>query len=327
MFRILCLLAALVSASSAAPNLAWAGYPDRPITITVGFAPGGTSDVAARILAERLTKSLGVAVVVDNKPGAGGSIAAAATAATTPDGYHIMLSDPGAFAINPIVQPQNAKYDPLSDFTPIALVGQSPLILVVPSAKPFKTAQELNDYLKASAGRATYASSGPAGITQFGAEVYLKRAGDLAAVHVPYRGGAPMMEALSKGEADFGVAVLASAVPLISSGAVRPLALAAPSATPLVAKVPMLDRLGMKDTTLTSWVIMIGPKGLPADIVKRLNDAINEAIAEPDVKERLLKAGIETYAPATPAETGAYLKQDVERYRTFQTELGDRLTK
>jgi len=323
MFRVLCLLMALVSASGAA----LAEYPDRPITITVGFAPGGTSDVAARILSERLTKSLGVAVVVDNKPGAGGSIAAAATAAASPDGYHIMLSDPGAFAINPIMQPQNAKYDPLNDFTPIALVGQSPLIVVVPSSKPFKTARELNDYIKTSAGRATYASSGPAGITQFGAEVYLKRAGDLSAVHVPYRGGAPMMEALSKGEADFGVAVLASAVPLISSGAVRPLALAAPSATPLVAKVPLLDQLGVKGTTMTSWVIMIGPKGLAAEIVKRLNAAINDAIAEPDVKERLLKAGIETYPPATPAETGDYLKQDVERYRSFQSELAERLTR
>lgn len=327
MFRILCLLAALVAAPCVVPCAAWADWPDRPITVTVGFAPGGTSDVAARILSERLTKALGVAVVVDNKPGAGGSIAAAATAAATPDGYRIMLSDPGAFAINPIMQPQNAKYDPLADFTPIALVGQSPLVLVVPSDKPFKTAQELNAYLKANPGRATYASSGPAGITQFGAEAYLKRAGDLSAVHVPYRGGAPMMEALSKGEADFGMAVLASAVPMISSGVVRPLALAAPSATPLVAKVPLLEQLGLKDMTLTSWVIMIGPKGLPGPIVKRLNDAINAAIAEPDVKERMLQAGIETYAPATPAETAAYLKQDVERYRTFRDELGDRLTK
>ncbi len=327
MLRILCLLAALFSASSAASTAAWAGYPDRAITIMVGFAPGGTSDVAARILAERMTKSLGVAVVVDNKPGAGGSIAAGVTAAASPDGYHIMLSDPGAFAINPIMQPQNAKYDSLNDFTPIALVGQSPLILVVPSSKPFKSVEELNSYLKSSAGHATYASSGPAGISQFGAEVYLKRAGNFTAVHVPYRGGAPMMEALSKGEDDFGVAVLASAVPMVNSGAVRPLALAAPSATPLVAKVPLLEQLGMKDTTLTSWVIMIGPKGMPADIVKRLNEAIDAAIVEPDVKERLIKAGIETYAPATPAETGAYLKQDVERYRTFQSELGDRLTK
>ncbi|MGH8429631.1 MAG: Bug family tripartite tricarboxylate transporter substrate binding protein, partial [Solimonas sp.] len=307
--RILSALALLVAATSSA----WAQYPDRPITITVGFAPGGTSDVAARILSERLTKSLGVAVVVENKPGAGGSIAAAATAAAPPDGYRIMLSDPGAFAINPIMQPQNAKYDPLVDFTPIALVGQSPLILVVPSGKPFTTAAELDQYLKANAGKASYASSGPAGISQFGAEVYLKRAGDLAAVHVPYRGGAPMMEALAKGEADFGMAVLASAVPLLSSGAVRPLALAAPSATPLVAKVPLLEQLGMKDATMTSWVIMIGPKGMPAAIVDRLNAAINEAIAEPDVKEKLLKAGIETYPPATPAGTGAYLKQDVER--------------
>jgi tripartite-type tricarboxylate transporter receptor subunit TctC len=321
--RFLCTLALLAGAT----NAAWAEYPDRPITITVGFAPGGTSDVAARILSERLTKSLGVAVVVDNKPGAGGSIAAAATAAATPDGYRIMLSDPGAFAINPIMQPQNAKYDPLSDFTPIALVGQSPLILVVPSSKPFASVAELDQYLRANGGRATYASSGPAGISQFGAEVYLKRAGDLSAVHVPYRGGAPMMEALAKGEADFGVAVLASAVPLISAGAVRPLALAAPSATPLVAKVPLLEQLGMENTTMTSWVIMIGPKGLPPAIAGRLNAAINEAIAEPDVKERMLKAGIETYPPATPAETGAYLEQDVERYRSFQSELGDRLTR
>jgi tripartite-type tricarboxylate transporter receptor subunit TctC len=325
--RVLLFCASALAFLLAASGVALAQYPNRPITITVGFAPGGTSDVAARILSERLTRSLGVAVVVDNKPGAGGSIAAAATAAASPDGYHIMLSDPGAFAINPIMQPQNAKYDPLTDFTPIALVGQSPLILVVPASRPFATTAELDAYLRANAGRATYASSGPAGISQFGAEVYLKRAGNLSAVHVPYRGGAPMMEALAKGEADFGVAVLASAVPLISAGAVRPLALAAPSATPLVAKVPPLEQLGMKDTTLTSWVIMIGPKGMAADIVSRLNAAIDEAIAEPDVKERLLKAGIETYPPATPAETGAYLKQDVERYRTFQSELGDRLTR
>lgn len=316
-------LALLVAATTAA----LAEYPDRAITITVGFSPGGTSDVAARILAERLTQSLGVAVVVDNKPGAGGSIAAAATAHATPDGYKIMLADPGAFAINPVVQPQNARYDPLADFSAIALVGQSPLILVAPASRPFTTVPALLDYLRTSAGRATYASSGPAGITQFGAEVFLKRAGDLAAVHVPYRGGAPMMEALTKGEADFGVAVLASAVPLIGAGSVRPLALAAPSATPLVAKVPLLEQLGIKGSEMTSWVIMIGPAGMPAEIVARLNKAINGAIAEPDVRERLLKAGIETYTPATPAETGAYLKGEVGRYRTYQAELGDRLTR
>lgn len=318
------LLAALVAFSS--PALA--EYPDRPVTVTVGFAAGGTSDVAARILSERLTKSLGVAVIVDNKPGAAGSIAAAATAAAAPDGYRIMLADPSAFSINPIMQPQNVKYDPMTDFTAIALVGQSPLVVVVPSAKPFKTIEELNAFLKANGERATYASSGPASITQFGAEVYLKRAGDLSALHVPYRGGAPMMEALSKSEADFGVAVLASALPMISSGAVRPLMLMAPSATPTVANVPLMGGgTGSKDSQLTSWVIMIGPKGIPAPIVKRLNDAINGAIAEPDVKERMLQAGIEVYKPASPAETSAYLHQDVDRYRTFKSEIGDRLTR
>ncbi len=318
------LLAALVAFSS--PALA--EYPDRPVTVTVGFAAGGTSDVAARILSERLTKSLGVAVIVDNKPGAAGSIAAAATAAAAPDGYRIMLADPSAFSINPIMQPQNVKYDPMTDFTAIALVGQSPLVVVVPSAKPFKTIEELNAFLKANGERATYASSGPASITQFGAEVYLKRAGDLSALHVPYRGGAPMMEALSKSEADFGVAVLASALPMISSGAVRPLMLMAPSATPTVANVPLMGGgTGSKDSQLTSWVIMIGPKGIPAPIVKRLNDAINGAIAEPDVKERMLQAGIEVSKPASPAETSAYLHQDVDRYRTFKSEIGDRLTR
>ncbi|MBV8392151.1 MAG: tripartite tricarboxylate transporter substrate binding protein, partial [Alphaproteobacteria bacterium] len=189
--RALLLLAALVAGS----GTALAEYPDRSISIIVGFAPGGTSDVAARILSERMSRSLGVAVVVDNKPGAAGSIAAGLTAQANPDGYRIMLSDPGAFALNPIMQPQIVKYDSLTDFTPIALVGQSPLVLVVPSSRPFKTAAELNAYLKTNAGRANYASSGQAGISQFGAEVYLKRAGDLSAVHVSYRGGAPMMEA------------------------------------------------------------------------------------------------------------------------------------
>jgi len=316
--------AALVAFSS--PALA--DYPERPVTVTVGFAAGGTSDVAARILSERLTKSLGVAVIVDNKPGAAGSIAAAATAAAAPDGYRIMLADPSAFSINPIMQPQNVKYDPMKDFTAIALVGQSPLVVAVPSAKPFKTIQDLNAFLKANGERATYASSGPASITQFGAEVYLKQAGDLSALHVPYRGGAPMMEALSKAEADFGVAVLASAIPMISSGAVRPLMLMAPSATPTVANVPLMGGgTGSKDSQITSWVIMIGPKGIPAPIVKRLNDAINAVIAEPDVMERMLQAGIEVYKPASPAETSTYLHQDVDRYRTFKSEIGDRLTR
>lgn len=327
MNRILSICAGALAMLLAATIAAHAQYPDRPITITVGFAPGGTSDVAARILAERLTNALKVPVVVENKPGAGGSIAAAVTAAATPDGYRIMLSDPGAFAINPIMLPQNARYDPLNDFTPIALVGQSPLVLVVPASKPFATLEALNAHLRTNAATASYASSGPAGITQFGAEVYLKRAGGLTALHVPYRGGAPMMEALTKGETDFGVAVLASAVPQISAGTVRALALAAPSATPVVAKVPLLETLGVNGAVMTSWVIMIGPRGMPAEIVARLNAAINEAIGEPDVRERLLKAGIETYQPANPAGTGAYLKQEVERYRGFQSELGERLTK
>lgn len=327
MNRMLCLCARAFALLLATATVAFAQYPDRPITITVGFAPGGTSDVAARILAERLTRSLRTSVIVENKPGAGGSIAAAATASAAPDGYRILLADPGAFAINPIMMPQNARYDPLTDFTPIALVGQSPLVLVVPTKKPFTTVEALNAHLRANAATASYASSGPAGITQFGAEVYLKRAGGLTALHVPYRGGAPMMEALMKGETDFGVAVLASAVPQISAGGVRALALAAPSATPAVAKVPSLDQLGMAGAAMTSWVIMIGPRGIPAEIVARLNAAINEAISEPDVRERLLKAGIETYPPANPAGTGAYLKQEVERYRGYRSELGERLTK
>jgi len=325
--KTLALWALATAAVLTAAPAAFAQYPDRPITIMVGFAPGGASDVAARIIAERLTTSLKVPVVVENKPGAGGSIAAAATASATPDGYRIMMSDPGAYAINPIMLPQNARYDPMVDFTPIALVGQSPLVLVVPASKPFQTIEALNAHLRANPATASYASSGPAGITQFGAEVYLKRAGGLTALHVPYRGGAPMLEALMKGETDFGVAVLASAVPQISAGTVRALALALPSATPAVANVPLLDKVGVSGATMTSWVIMIGPKGMPADITARLNSAINRAISEPDVRDRLLKAGIETYTPADPAGTGAYLKQEVDRYRGYKDELGDRLTK
>ncbi len=316
---------ALLAVAGTAPAVAQ--YPNRPITITVGFAAGGTSDVAARILAERLSRSLETPVVVENRAGAGGSVAAAATARATPDGYTIMLSDPGAFAINPIVFPQTARYDPLADFTPIALVGQSPLVLVVPANRPFRTLPDLNAHLRANAARTSYASSGNGGITQFGAELYLKRAGDLTALHVPYRGGAPMMEALYKGEADFGVAVLASAVSFIEAGSVRALALAAPSSTASVGAVPSLETLGFPGTTMTSWVIMIGPKGMPDDVVVKLNAAINEALRDPAVRERLQRAGIETYAPATPAETGAYLKAEVERYRAYQGELGDRLSR
>lgn len=310
--------------TAAAPAVA--EYPDRPITIMVGYAPGGASDVGARISAEYMTRVLNTPVIVENKPGAGGSIAASATAIAPPDGYRLMMLDPGAFAINPIVQPQNARYDPVKDFTAIALVGQSPLVLVVPASRPYKTIEALNAYLRATP-TASYASSGTAGITQFGAEIYLKRLGNLTATHVPYRGGAPMLEALMKGETDFGVAVLASAVPQIQAGGVRALALLAPSTTPAVANVPLLEKSGMPGTTITSWVNMIGPRGIPPEIAGRLNATLNEAIRDPDVRERLLRAGIEAYPPNTLAEADAYLKREVETYRAYQGELGDRLTR
>lgn len=327
--RVLLALAAGLAGATATPCLAQSTdkFPDKPITILVGFAPGGTSDVSARILADHMSRTLKVAVLVDNKPGAGGSIAAAATTHLAPDGYKIYLADPGAYAINPIMLPQNARYDPVKDFTGIALVGQSPLVVVVPAGKPFRTVADLNAHLKANAGTANYASSGSAGIAQFGAELYLKRSGDLSALHVPYRGGAPMMEALTKGETDFGVAVLASAMPMIEAGTVRPLALAAPSTTPAVTRLPLLEDLGLKGATMTSWVIMMGPPGMPSDVVGKLNAAINEALADASVRERLLKAGIEAYPPATPAQTDTYLHQEVTRYRSYTSELGERLTK
>ena len=321
-----CLTYALLLAVHTTAALAQS-YPSRPITVMVGFAPGGTSDVAARIVAERMSVTLNTPVLVENRAGAGGSVAAAAAAKSAPDGYTIMLADPGAYAINPILFAQNARYDPLVDFTPIALVGQSPLVLVVPAVRPYANIADLTSHIRANPDRALYASSGAGGITQFGAEVFLKRAGNLNAVHVAYRGGAPMMEALLKGETDFGVAVLASAVSMIESGSVRALAIAAPSATALVKDTPQLESLGFSNTTMSSWVIMIGPAGIPAEIVAQLNGAINLAIGDPAVREKLLKAGIETYPPATPAGTGSYLKGEVERYRGYKGELGDRLVK
>lgn len=327
MFQTLTLGVALAAAFAFASTPAVAQYPTRPITVMVGFAAGGTSDVAARIVGEHMSRTLGQTVIVENRTGAGGSVAASALTRAAPDGYTIMLIDPGAFAINPILAPDNARYDPTTDFTPVALVGQSPLVLVTPATRPFRDFRALTDHVRSRNGEATFASSGVAGIAQFGAEVYMRRAGQLSAVHVPYRGGAPMMEALLKGEVDFGMAVLGSAAPMIEQGTVRALALASPSATPAVAGVPLLETLGVADARLSSWVIMIGPKGMAAETVIRLNAAINAAIADGGVRDRLLRAGIETYPAATPAETGAFLADEVSRYRSFRAEIGDRLTR
>lgn len=301
--RFLCALALLLTTAS----MALADYPARPITITVGFAPGGTSDVAARILSERLTRSLGVAVVVDNKPGAGGSIAAAATAAATPDGYRIMLSDPGAFAINPIMQPQNAKYDPLTDFTPIALVGQSPLILVVPASKPFMTAKELDAYLKANSSRASYASSGPAGISQFGAEVYLKRAGDLSAVHVPYRGGAPMLLDLIAGRIHFAFDNLASLLGPVAQGQIRALAVTGKERSPLLPEVPTTNST-YPELEIVSWGGLVGPAGIARPIVDRLATLTHTALQDDGLKRVFAEQGA-TPMWLPPAAFAAFQQQ------------------
>jgi tripartite-type tricarboxylate transporter receptor subunit TctC len=323
--RFLVGASAIVAAQSVPSRTTFAQAPDRPITLVVGFPPGGTSDVTARIVGEHMARTLRVPVVVENRPGAGGAIAATAVARAPANGQTIMIVDPSTLAVNPLMSPDAARYDPIADFAPLAIIGETPLVVVVPNARPFRTVDELRAHLAANPGRANYASSGVGSVNHLAGEMFLAREGNLRAEHIAYRGGAPMMEALTKGEVDFGIAVLASAVAQISAGTVRAIALAGPTRNPAVASLPRAESLIVANGKMSSWLGVAGPRGIPAETTTTLNDAVNRALSDEAVRARLATAGIEPSQPLTPAQAAAFVAAEVDGYRRLRDELGARL--
>ena len=311
----------------AAPAGAQGTYPDRPITLVVPFLAGGSTDIAARIMAERMAPRLapGARIIVENRAGAGGSVGADWVRHKAADGATLLLASASALGTNPAALPEQTPYDPVEDFTAIALVGGGPMVLVVPAASPFRDVRGLLEAVRAKPGQMTWATSGAGGIGHLTGEYLKLRAGGLKAEHVPYRGGSAVMEALAKGEVDYSLEVLASVAPHLRDGLSRGLAVTSRQRHPLFPDIPTLDESGLPGFEVTTWNVLVGPRGLPEEVVARLAAAAGAVLADPAAAGRLAAAGVDPAEPGTPATTRAFLAAEREKFAGIVAQAGLRL--
>lgn len=297
------------------------GFPTRPVTIVVPFAPGGLADVTARLTAEKLRQSLGAPVVVENRPGAGGIAGARAVAAAAPDGHTLLLANTN-LAINPSLY-RSLPYDTETAFAPILLAVTVPNVIVVRTDLPAPDLQALIALAKASPGRLNYASAGSGTFPHLAMALLLQRAG-IEVAHIPYNGAAPAMAALLAGQ----VQVLSSdppgAMPQIAAGTLRPLAVTSAARLAAMPDVPTAAEAGLPGFEATGWQGFVAPAGTPEPVIRTLNRALGAALALPDVRERLLSQGV-TFAMGTPAEFGEFLRRDTARWREAVAASGARV--
>ena len=306
----LALIAALAATAIAPPALAQGDYPTKPIRIIAPVQPGGGVDLVARTMAERLGKALGQSVIVENQSGGGGIVGSQATARAAPDGYTLMIGYVGTHGTNPAVR--KLPYDAIRDFTPVAMVGGTPNILVVPPSLPVNTLAEFIAYVKANKGKLSYGSSGPGTLTHLAME-QLKVANDLDLQHVAYRGIGPAITDILGGQTQALFPGLAAALPHIKAGKMRPLAVTGTKRHPLLPDVPTFEELGYKGFDGVQWYGIVGPANLPAPIVARLNTEVNKALADPDLRTRLSGEALEPM-PMTPEQFGQYMRTDIAKW-------------
>ena len=288
---------------------AQAAWPDKPIKMVVTFPPGGASDIVARVMAEQLSIKLGQPVVVDNRPGAGGSVGGSLVAQSPADGYVLMLSNSTPISIGPFALDKQ-PYDPVEAFTHIASIGAAPCVVM---ANPASGIRNLNDLqaLARKDGRLDFGSGGPASIGHIYGELMKKELG-LNMVHVPYRGGAPMTTDLISGVIPVGIDVLTAYVPYFKSGQLIPLAVTSGKRSALVPDVPSITELGnYRKLVLDNFFGVTGPAKMPTEIVGRINAACNEVLTQTDIKKRMLDLGI-TISPGTSANFTNYVREQVE---------------
>ncbi len=286
---------------------AFAAYPEKTIKIVVTFAAGGASDIVARVVGEQLAKKLGQAVIVDNRPGAGGSVGGSAVVQSPADGYTLMLSNSTPISIGPFAL-EKQPYDPLVDFTHIASIGSAPCVVMANPASGINTLVDLENAARKS-GQLQFGSGGPASIGHIFGELMVRTMG-VKMGHVPYRGGAPMTTDLIAGVIPIGIDVVTAFVPFFKSGQIRPLAVTSLQRSPLVPDVPTVVEAGYRKLVLDNFFGLTGPAKMPADLVARLNTAMNEVLAQPEIKQRLLELGVST-TPGTPAQFNAFVRDQV----------------
>jgi len=286
-------------------------YPDKPIRIIVPSAPGGPTDVPARLAQQILPSRIGQPIVIENRPGAGGAIGARAVAGAVPDGYTLLAANTSVLAVIPAVS-ASAGYDPGKDFAPVAKVSESFQILVVLPSFPAKTLKEFIDYAKANPGKLNYAHTGPGGLPHLTAELFKARTGtDI--VGVSYRSGGESVTAVLSGAVQATFESITILLPLIREGKVRALGVTTAKRSPLAPDLPTLVEQGVPDYEVLTFNGIVAPKATPAAIVNKLNAAINEGLKMPEMQQTITKLGAVS-GSGTPAEFGAFITREFQKW-------------
>ncbi len=291
-------------------------WPSKPIRLVVPFPAGGATDILSRALSQELTKKLGQSIVVDNKPGAGGTIGALAGAQATPDGYTLLLTTSSTHSIGPAINPR-IPYNAEADFTPIVYVASSPQVILVPLTSPAKNLREFIDHARKNPGRLNYASSGNGTISNLSTENFKALSGTFL-VHIPYRGTGLSIADLISGKVDVLFDSIVSGMPHVRDGKLRALAVTSPKRSALAPELPAVSEVlpGFESVT---WFGVYGPRGLPPEIVNKVNQAVNAALAEPELKERFARLGAETTG-GTPQQFASLVKAESAKWKKVITE-------
>jgi len=310
MLRILGAFATLVALGSA-PTYAQS-YPDRPIRILVPYAPGGISDIAARLVGAKLSEAWGQQVVVENRPGGNGFIAMAAAARSPADGYTLVASTGGEVAIDPALF-KDMPYDVDRDFAPITTLSDAPLVLAAYAGSPFKTVADVLAAARLKPGVLNVCTPGYGAINHLVLEWFALSTGTRFQ-HIPYKGGAPAAQALMAGDVPLGILASSSVAPYVKSGSVRVLATTLAKRSKLNPEWPTMQEEGVKDLEASNWTALFAPRATPQPIIDKLNVEVVKILAMPDVKERFAAGGVETI-PSSPAELDARIKRELASFR------------
>jgi len=297
-------------------------YPSRPVRVIVPFPPGGTTDIVARLVGERLAATLGQPAVIENRAGAGGAVGAAEIARAAPDGYTLGLATVSTHGVNPAINPK-LPYDALRDFTPITNLASVPNVVSAHPATGISDLKALIERAKASPGKITYASAGNGSLSHMLGELF-KSSAAVDLLHVPYKGVGPALNDTLGGQVNILFDNLPSSLPHIQSGKLRALAVSSTNRLESLPDVPTFAEAGVPQLNDPSWFGLVGPANLPQPVLSRVHEAVVKALAAPDVRERMRQAGANPVGN-TPAEFSAQIRAELERHRRVAAERGIRI--
>jgi tripartite-type tricarboxylate transporter receptor subunit TctC len=302
----------LLAASSALGASAWAqAYPGKPVRLVVPFPPGGPTDMIGRLLSQRLSDALGQPVVVDNKPGAGGTVGADIVAKAAADGYTLLYGSTSTLAISPSIY-KGLGYDPAKAFAPVALVSIGQQVLVINPSLQINSLKELVEYARKRPGKLSYSSAGNGTPGHLGAEL-LKKLTGMTALHIPYRGGAPALNAAVAGEVDFTVDVVPTAATFVRAGRVKPLAVLSQRRSEQLPDVPTVKEAGFAEVDADFWSGLVAPAGTPREVVARLNSEVRRIASSAAFKSQLAATGA-TAQDTSSEQFGAFISQEMDKW-------------